>query len=394
MVKVPFFHRSKRTSPEVVALWHVWPALLFAAVWLIFPHTIEHERLPLVYIYSALGMVAVVTVLRMRTAMARPNARVLRYLPFFDSSALAFLIYATGGVESDLWLFYYFQLIAGAMDPRPRTIELIAPLSLISYIAATAPDLTGLDPRAAGIVVTRIFFLFLTGLLTRQIARARDRLSQELGHLHEQLSLSQERIRISREIHDGIGHSLVNCILTLELCERLVCKEPDEACKVIRQEKDDLRGALDDMRDYVHHLRPADIETTSVTPLLQGYLARFTERTGVEAKLQAASPAMDVPPAAKLVLLRIVQEALTNAAKHSEATEIEVTLSRTRDGGAYCVVVDNGVGFDEESVLGDSSSRQGFGLRGMIDRAKSIGGDVQVESSEGEGTRISVYIPG
>jgi signal transduction histidine kinase len=190
------------------------------------------------------------------------------------------------------------------------------------------------------------------------------------------------------------AHSLVNCILTLELCERLVCKKPDEACKIIEQEKDDLRVALDNMREYVHHLRPAEIENEEFIPLVKKYLVRFGERTGLDTKLEVKNKDVDLPPSARLVLLRIMQEALTNAAKHSDATEIEVSLASTGNRGARCVICDNGHGFEADEVLNDPSSRQGFGLRTMMDRAASVGGDINIESEPDHGTKVSVSIPG
>jgi len=384
--------RITSKNPEVVVLRHIWPALIFAAVWLWFPHT--RHTVGIQWAYILLALIGLVTLARARVALRRPNARVLRYLPVFDAAVLALAIQFTGGVDSELWLFYYFLLIAGAMDPRPSSIEIIAPLVLLSYVGAVLPDLVHRDWETIEVVVTRLFFLFLTGLLTRQIAVTRARLSDELGRLSEELSLSQERNRIAREIHDGIGHSLVNCILTLELCERLVRKKPDDACKIIEQEKADLRAALEEMRDYVRHLRPAEIENQPFVPLVKRYLDRFTERTGLETSFTHKGRPLDLPPSSRLVLLRILQEALTNAAKHSEASEIDVSLARTSDCGAHCVIADNGCGFDEQEVLSDPASRQGFGLRTMRDRATGVGGDVQIESAPGEGTRVSVYIPG
>ncbi len=386
--------RTKRENPEVVVLKHVWPALIFAGVWLWFSETRTHLPVSVYYTYALLGVIATVTLYRTRVALARPNARILRYAPVFDAVVLALVIRFTGGIRSDLWLLYYFQLIAGAMDPRPRTIELIAPLVIASYLGATLPNPAHWDRNVLEITGTRLFFLLLTATMTRQIVRARGRLADELGRLSEQLSLANERNRIAREIHDGVGHSLVNCILTLELCERLVGKKPDEARKVIEQEKQDLRTALDDMRDYVHQLRPAEIENEQFVPLMRRYLARFADRTGLKARMGLTTQPLDLPPSYRLVLLRILQEALTNAAKHSEATEIKVSMARTGDAGVHCVITDNGCGFDEEEVLRDSSSRLGYGLRTMKDRAASVGGDTQIESIPGKGTKVSVYMPG
>lgn len=377
-----------REKPELVVLRHLWLALVFAAVWVLFPHSRSHFAVGAQWVYVLLGVVAAVTLYRTRVALHRPNAHILRYMPIFDSVALALAVRLTGGIESDLWLLYYVQLIVGAMDPRQRTMEFMAPLVVASYITATVPESARWNADVWQVIGTRLFLLFLTAMLTRHIVQARNRLSQELSHLSEQLALAQERNRIAREIHDGVGHSLVNCILTLELCGKLICKEPNEACKIIEQEKSDLRAALDDMRDFVHHLRPADIENEPFEPLVQHYLARFGERTGLTVHVEMKTGSADLPPSSRLVLLRIIQEALTNAAKHSDATEVDVALSGTPDKRVNCVIRDNGCGFDVDEVLGDSSSRHGFGLRTMIDRASSAGGSLRIESTPGEGTTV------
>jgi signal transduction histidine kinase len=382
-------------NTEIVVLKHVWTAVAFIAVWLWFPHTRHTIGLP--HAYGLLALIILISVYRTKVALKHPNAVILRFMPVTDSVIIALLIHFTGGIDSDLWLFYYFQLIAGAMDTKPGSIEIIAPVVILSYIAATMPDLMHWKMGAWGIVDiigTRLFFLFLTALLARHIAHARNQLSEELSQLSEQLSLSQERNRISREIHDGIGHSLVNCILTLELCERLVCKKPDEACKIIEQEKDDLRAALENMREYVHHLRPAEIENEEFTSLFKKHLVRFRERTGLDIKIKVKNKDVDLPPSSRLVLLRIIQEALTNAAKHSDADQIEVSLEKAEKSGAKCVISDNGRGFDAEEVLEDLSSRQGFGLRTMKDRAASAGGSAEIASEPGKGTKVTVCIPG
>lgn len=385
---------KSRQSLEVVALKTIWPAILYAVIWLHFNETEKHLPVARHFSYMLLALVAFAMHFRIKIATRRPNARILKFFPIFDCTALALIIRFTGGIDSDLWLFYYFLLIAGAMDPRQRTIEISAPMVIVSYLAATLPPLESWNWEVLEVVMTRLFFLVLASLLARQIALARLRLSDELGSLSEQLTLSQERNRIAREIHDGVGHSLVNCILTLELCERLVTKDPAEAGKIIRQEKADLRSALDELRDYVHHLRPAELENEPFNALIRKYVVRFAERTGLATELTAKSEEMDLSPASRLVLLRILQESLTNAAKHSEATAIDINMSRTANSGIHCVICDNGRGFDADELLRDPSSRQGFGLRTMRDRASSVGGDVQVESNPGEGTRVSVYIPG
>lgn len=381
-----------REKPELVVMKHLWLVLAFAVAWVMFPHSRSHFAVGMGWVYALIAAVALLTLYRTRTALRKPNARVLRYMPIFDAIALAVAVRITGGIESDLWLLYYVELIVGAMDPRQRTMEFMAPLVIASYITATVPESARWNADVWQVITTRLFLLFMTALLVRHLAQARNRLSQELSHLSEQLALSQERNRIAREIHDGVGHSLVNCILTLELCGKLICKEPNEACKVIEQEKADLRAALDDMRDFVHHLHPADIENQPFDTLVRQYVARFGERTGLTVRVDIKADHADLPPSGRLVLLRIIQEALTNAAKHSDATEVDVTLTGTRDKGINCVIADNGCGFDVDEVLGDSASRQGFGLRTMIDRAASAGGDLHIESAPGEGTKIQLTI--
>lgn len=386
--------RNKRDNPQVIVVKHVWPGLLFAMIWLQFSHTQQYLTVNIGWVYALLAFISLVMAYRTRIALKRPNSPIQKYIPFVDAIVLAFAIRFTGGMHSELWLFYYFQLVVGAMDPDPRTMEVLLPLVIVSYIGSSFPEVRHLNWEVMEILGTRLFFLFLTAMLIRQMAQARNRLSDEIGRLSEQLSLSQERNRISREIHDGIGHSLVNCILTLELCGRLVCSKPEEAVKIIEQEKADLRSALDDMRDYVHHLRPAEIENEEFVPLVKRYLARFGERTGLKTRLDCKNEMVDLPPSSRLVLLRILQEALTNAAKHSDATEVNVALSCTPSSGVCCMIRDNGCGFNEEEIMNDLASRQGFGLRTILDRASSVGGEAEVHSAPGEGTQVSVTIPG
>ncbi len=142
--------------------------------------------------------------------------------------------------------------------------------------------------------------------------------------------------------------------------------------------------ALKEMRLMVHELRPPDLEEVGMLGALHLRLGAVEKRAGVEARL-VAGDVMDLPPPVEEGLYRIAIEALNNALKHADATEVTVRLQRT-GGGVTLEVRDNGCGFDASRM----DERRGVGLKSMRERAERMGGTLVVESAPGEGTKVQV----
>ncbi|WP_347404938.1 sensor histidine kinase [Nodosilinea sp. LEGE 06152] len=218
---------------------------------------------------------------------------------------------------------------------------------------------------------------------------------QELAIAHEQLrayatrvenqATLQERNRIAREIHDSLGHALTAQTILLENALLYLPAQADLARGYLTTAKDSAYQALRDVSKSVSALRNSPLQGQSLTtavPLLVEELCQ-SAGMGTDCSVELPEP---LPDDIKLALFRIVQEAITNAAKHSQATAMQVKL-RANASRVYLQVLDNGQGFDP------SKNTTGFGLRGMHERAIALGGTCQIWSAPGAGCRISVILP-
>jgi len=154
--------------------------------------------------------------------------------------------------------------------------------------------------------------------------------------------------------------------------------------------RDQARSALQEARRSVWNLRPQSLEATGLVAALDREVRRWSRSTGVRARLRTEplpNP-LNLQPAAEVGLLRIAQEALSNAGRHSGATSVEVSLG-VRDGALELSVQDDGCGFDPEV----SPQPGSFGLVGMGERARLAGGVLELSTRPGAGTRVSVRLP-
>jgi len=303
-------------------------------------------------------------------------------------------IAVTGGLRSDIWLLYFMAVLSESLYTGPIQAAIVAGVIAGSYIAATLP--VQLLVHKVGwlefstTLGARIFFLIIVGTYGRIISYTAEEKNRELRLLNEQMATGVERARIAREIHDGLGHALVAIILRLELCARLLRRSPDEAETILRDEVPALRAAWNEGRDLAFHLRPWETEVTSPGALpeaLRLQIARFAERTGLSISFDVVGSCGSIRPAVAYGLTRIVQEALTNAAKHAEASEVAVSLNFTGASTLVCTISDDGKGF--ASVSGQS----GFGLQAMRERVEALGGKFELVSAPHRGTRITLSLP-
>jgi signal transduction histidine kinase len=313
---------------------------------------------------------------------------------YLDLLLISLAVGITGGLQSDLWLLYFVVMIYESLYATPLTKRLMNVSVCVSYLLATLPHQTALAsslPPAvyARILATRLFFVVIVSALARRISANALARHQELMLLREQMATAEERARIAREIHDGLGHALVSSILRLELCARLIGRAPAEAEALLKEEIPALRAAWNEGRDLAFHLRPWEMDASregGIIESLRRHLGRFAERTGLSVDLQAEAGNWKLRPEAAFGLARIVQEALTNAAKHAQGSAITVRLARNA-GSLVCTVRDNGRGF----AVGNAPV--GVGLLTMRERAEALGGTLRIESAPDAGTTITVTLP-
>jgi signal transduction histidine kinase len=200
-----------------------------------------------------------------------------------------------------------------------------------------------------------------------------------------------ERRRLADDLHDLIGQNLTALGIDLTTLKQRLRPDADPGAGArIDAMRALVEKTIDAIRGVMTDLRPAVLEDFGLVPALRWYASQFSERTGIKVATRAPRREMRLPPDIELALFRIVQEALTNVAKHSGATSVEI---RIRYGERVKLTVqDDGRGFSEP--LGARAARRGgFGLTTMRERAEAHGGSLRVEFP-GRGTRLVVEIPG
>jgi len=201
-----------------------------------------------------------------------------------------------------------------------------------------------------------------------------------------------ERGRIARELHDGVGQSLTALKMRIELLEQSAAGGEGSLARPLAELRELAEHTLLEVRQVSHLLRPQMLDELGLAPTLRWLVRSFETRTGMAVELfQEGVEEERVDPELETLLYRVVQEALTNAAKHARTRSARVRLHP--DGRRLRLTIeDGGAGFDVEAALA-VREEGGYGLRGMRDRVQLVGGSFSIRSAAGEGTRIEAEIP-
>ncbi|MFE5190368.1 HAMP domain-containing sensor histidine kinase [Streptomyces sp. NPDC056628] len=210
-----------------------------------------------------------------------------------------------------------------------------------------------------------------------------ERLEHERAASSARALLAQEgeRRRIAQELHDEVGQSMTAILLVLK-------RAADEAEEPLRgelqQAQEITRESLDEVRRLVRRLRPGVLEDLGLVSALTSLTTEFATHTGlrVARRFDADLPALD--PETELVLYRVAQEALTNAARHAEAGRLEMSLRHTGDTVTLSVTDDG---------RGTGVAREGAGIRGMRERALLVGATLDITSAPRAGTQVRLAVP-
>lgn len=197
------------------------------------------------------------------------------------------------------------------------------------------------------------------------------------------LGAEDERVRVARDVHDRLGSAVAYLAFALERLRERYKSDAD-----VGKVHDEARNTVVELRDTLWQLRTGITPATPLRVLGKELANRLTTRTGVVASFSTPLEAPALSPVVELELLRILQEALNNVQRHSEATAVEITYDPTGDI-ASLVVSDNGRGFASSGSRGSES----YGIGGMRERADAIDATLTIESAEGAGTTITVLIP-
>jgi Signal transduction histidine kinase len=199
-----------------------------------------------------------------------------------------------------------------------------------------------------------------------------------------------ERRRVAREIHDGPAQTLANIVLRLEIAERLLEISPQKAKTELEDLKNMVRSNLQDIRRIIFDLRPMALDDLGIVQALNQYLKNFQLAYGINCELNINGPERRLPQVIEVSLFRLLQEGLTNVAKHSRSERAVIDF-HFQDKSTTVKVTDFGKGFNVENSF--QSPGEHYGLIGMRERVEMFSGFLVIHSSPGKGTTIEITIP-
>lgn len=308
-------------------------------------------------------------------------------LPTVDAASLSSA--DQGGAAAEL--AQAAQVAAVYLQPM-RVGEVIEGLCAVALddgreLSATARHAIAVGTERAGHIVERV------------------RLRESLERAMAQILLTDERMlgRMGLDIHDGPTQQLSVALLEVQLLEAELADAQEQGLPTpatlrpaLGRIYETVGGALHEMRGLIGHLRPAQFEDRRLNEILHDAITGFETRTDcrVVAEWRGEFPVNGVSITQRITLYRILQETLTNAHRHGRAGEVRVSVT-SDDAGTTLVVADDGQGFDPDAVQrrrpGTPLAR--FGVHGMRDRARLLGGSFEISSTPGAGASVRVFLP-
>ena len=303
--------------------------------------------------------------------------------------------------------FYIIVLLEAALSlPLRRGIVVGAAAVIISlikygYLIYYKFNLANVSQMAFFLLVN-VLILVIAGFAqhNREERQKKDVLYRELLDAHRKLkqysdevgrlSVVEERNRIARDIHDTIGHNMTALIMQLQMAEHLYKEDAAKAAELLASAVGTAKDSLSGIREVVETLRGG--ETADPKDAIRLLAAEFADKTGVEIKLEITEdegegtpgkPSEKRNPAVDMALYRIVQEALTNAVRHGKATEISIDIQYLHREIRFRIR-DNGTGAQD--------IKEGFGLKGIRERAEAFGGKVTIVSGQGFSIEGVLYL--
>jgi PAS domain S-box-containing protein len=249
---------------------------------------------------------------------------------------------------------------------------------------------------------------------TKALNATIDKLESEIAErkrMGDALSISRERLKnmsrhtldvleadrrtISKELHDSIGASLAAIKFSLEEKEMQREQNHGRLDESLDQEITHLLATIKETKRISANLRPTTLDDLGLLATIQWYLRQFQRLYGnIRVEYRTDIAEQDVPESMKIIIYRIVQEGLSNAQKHSEASSVRLQMGFSDGNRSISLLIeDDGRGFDVEEILSEKDPLSGYGLTAMRERCEIFGGSFHIESHLGRGTRINAILP-
>lgn len=234
---------------------------------------------------------------------------------------------------------------------------------------------------------------YLTGDLQEISIQLEDLQQRQIMGLRIIKAQEEERQRVAREIHDGPAQSMSNVVLKAEICERMIDVDFEKAKQELRNLKGIVRDSLQDVRKIIYNLRPMSLDDLGLVPTLERFIVSFQEEAGISVSFKTKGIYSDIRPVISLTIYRIIQEAISNINKHSQAQNAVINLE-FMDKDVKLYIYDDGKGFNTEELrVRKDDINSGFGLFSMKERIELLDGELEVTSKPGKGTRLNIVLP-
>ncbi len=334
------------------------------------------------------------------------------YVPFLLSLATMGLmieqqLFSTQSFFWQLHPFLYILLILVAWQYRFLQVVVYTVLTVLVNVIFLwiwpAPDSLTMFSQGTewlftyGLLFSRSVSFLLLGYVVTRLVEAQRQQRQALAlanqklvshaEMVEQLTLSRERLRLSRELHDTLAHTLSAMAVQLDALTTIWQSSPQKAEQMIDQMLQTTRSGLDETRRALSALRASALEEMGLALALRTLAEDFAARNGLQLDFSCPDALRSLAPDVEQSLYRITQEALENIAKHAKATRVRLSIEQ--NGGVLNLSIsDNGRGFDALEKSDDDK----FGMMGMRERAELLGAVLSVESQPGRGSTLNVRV--
>ena len=202
-----------------------------------------------------------------------------------------------------------------------------------------------------------------------------------------------ERKRIAREIHDGPAQYIANAMMRIDFCKVVVKKDLEKGIKELDDVKSNVKMALKEVRGIIYDLRPLSLEERGLTEAIKEMINILSSENNIQVNSYIEEFQGDIDKIIQISVYRVIQEILNNTKKHSEAKVVNFKISIIKEH-IFIFLQDNGIGFDVKDTLSNIKIKGNcYGLLGIYERVKSLGGKIEIKSSTNEGTTYKIKIP-
>ena len=305
---------------------------------------------------------------------------------------IAVIVFSTGGTRTPFFFYYSFPVITASIrwGLKGSIPVALVGVSLYGVVRLSLAAESMESPIGIDVLLVRSLYLVLLACIFGYISEFERKQNQRLLALSRtagEVAALQERRRINFELHDGILQSLATLILRLEGCGRRLSDSQKELAEELRSLEELTRDSMKQIRQFLSGGQSKPLVAGTLIEKLREEARFLRDGMGLDVILESDPEDLELPPTTEREVYYVLREALTNITRHSHASKVEIQLRRknsTLEGS----LTDNGVGFSRDHV----KNATGFGLNGMEQRIKEIGGELSVKSSPGQGTNLSFVV--